>query len=217
MRESDIIVEREIDTRKEASEKLYKNARTSENRNEHISPRSFDKFKTYNNTKLKKEYEKYEVRKRAAKPIPKSDFDELESLNKDYVPMKESLIYKKKLVSEKVPFTFSPRGKIALVTFGFIFTILSSVAIFNALTLNSLGKDLSHAESLYNGVFDNVQKLANDVDDLSDITNPSGDGFIDVGEIIEVDTYEIKNIRTFEKQNNFYDSITDFLKNMFSL
>ena len=183
--------------------------------------RKFFKF----GSKPKKEKRKFESFEIVKTYTPKdetkksNEFDKILEISNDFSTTEETISVSKENKNQKVKLKLRPQGKLVLICVSCIIILLSSLTIFNAVTINNLNRNIENLNNQITIQDLNIDKAIKNLDKLKvDATSNEQAIKLELEKTTnttEVELYTRQEIQTSTKPTNWFDKLCNFISKIF--
>lgn len=172
--------------------------------------------------KEKRKFESFEIVKTYTpkEKVKKEDeFDKILEVSNDMQTSEDSISVKSTNKDQKVKVQLRPQGKLILATISIIIILLASVLIHNAVTLNSLNKNIDNLNNQITVEDLKIDKAVKNLETLSDEAK-SSDKALELElekatSVEEVELYVRQDTPTTSEITNWFDKLCNFVSKIF--
>lgn len=180
---------------------------------------------SYSTNNLRRVYKKYDVVQtyvpaKKAKPKENKSFEKFVKEQANYIPERETIVVEK--VKEKPTYKLNQKAKSWLFAITSIFVMLGGLAIYNAIHISNLNKQVAKTEYDITEINKSIEKATKTVGKLTnqeDILDIAEDDYnmhvANDSEQITIDIYEKNDVVDYKGESNFFDKVCDFVRNFF--
>lgn len=180
---------------------------------------------SYSTNNLRKVYKKYNVVQtfvpvKKAAPKKEKSFEKFVNEQHNYTPERETVVVEK--VKQKPTYTLSQKAKSWLVATVAIFVMLGGLAVYNAIHISNLNKQIAQTQYDITEINKSLEKGSKTLGKLTDedAVLDTAENEYNMHQATDADTVTIeindkKTIIDYQGGSNFFDKICEFIRHLF--